>query len=95
MNANNDNFVYVAPMSYLRQAASWMRELGVRPEFEAFDCGQLWQIKKLIEEGLGGDPPFIQLCLGVAYGAPQDYAILKAMIEKSVKGSRSRIMMPQ
>ena len=56
----------------LRAKAKRMRELGVKPECEVFDTGHLWFVNQMISEGLLDDPPLIQLCHGIPYGAPAD-----------------------
>ena len=52
----------------------WMakraKELGVKPELEVFDLGQIVNAVNLIKAGLIEDPPMFQLCLGIAGGAP-------------------------
>jgi uncharacterized protein (DUF849 family) len=66
----------------LRAMARQVRELGVRPELEVFDTGHLVFVNELVSEGLIEDPPLIQLCMGIPYGAPEDPATLLAMIAK-------------
>jgi uncharacterized protein (DUF849 family) len=66
----------------LRAMASRIRELGVRPELEVFDTGHLVLVKELIAEGLIDDPPLIQLCTGIPYGAPSDLSTLMAMVNQ-------------
>jgi len=36
----------------------------------------------LIREGLIDDPPLIQLCMGIPYGAPEDPMTLEAMVQR-------------
>jgi uncharacterized protein (DUF849 family) len=80
LNFGDVNRAYVSTPNYLRKGAAILRDLGVRPELEIFDTGNLVFARKLIEEGLVDDPPFIQLCTGIAYGAPADPAHLIAMV---------------
>ncbi len=54
----------------IRQGAARIRELGVKPELELFDTGNLWFANTLFHEGLLADPPMYQLCMGIPYGAP-------------------------
>lgn len=65
----------------LRIMAKRIKELGVRPECEVFDTGNLWFVNQLIKEGLIEDPPMVQLCMGIPYGAPADIASTKAMVD--------------
>jgi 3-dehydrocarnitine:acetyl-CoA trimethylamine transferase len=71
----------------LRAMARRVRELGVRPELEVFDTGHLVLVHELIEEGLIDDPPLIQLCMGIPYGAPADLATLLAMVARLPAGA--------
>ena len=66
----------------LRAMARRVRELGVRPELEVFDTGHLVLVHELIEEGLIDDPPLIQLCMGIPYGAPADVGTLLALVAR-------------
>ncbi len=63
----------------LRQGAAICKDLGVKPEFEIFDTGNLWFVKQMIKEGLVLPPPLIQLCMGIAWGAPANTEHLLAM----------------
>ncbi len=56
----------------LRTMARQVQELGVRPELEVFDTGHLAFVHEMIRDGLLDDPVMIQLCMGIAYGAPDD-----------------------
>jgi len=66
----------------LREMGRRVKELGVRPELEVFDTGQLVLVHELIAEGLIDDPPLIQLCMGIPYGAPADPATLVALVNR-------------
>jgi 3-dehydrocarnitine:acetyl-CoA trimethylamine transferase len=71
----------------LRAMARRVQELGVRPELEVFDTGHLVLVHELIEEGLIDEPPLIQLCMGIPYGAPADLATLLAMVARLPRGA--------
>jgi uncharacterized protein (DUF849 family) len=71
----------------LRAMARRVQELGVRPELEVFDTGHLVLVHELIEEGLIDDPPLIQLCMGIPYGAPADLGTLLAMVSRLPRGA--------
>jgi uncharacterized protein (DUF849 family) len=43
-------------------------------------------VKELIAEGLIDDPPLIQLCTGIPYGAPDDPLTLLAMVSQLPHG---------
>jgi uncharacterized protein (DUF849 family) len=71
----------------LRSMARRVKELGVRPELEVFDTGHLVFVNELVREGLIDDPPLIQLCMGIPYGAPEDPATLLAMVARLPPGA--------
>jgi uncharacterized protein (DUF849 family) len=54
----------------LREMAGMIRSAGVKPELEVFDLGHVRLAAKMIEENLFAPPPLLQLCLGIAWGAP-------------------------
>ncbi len=45
------------------------KDLGVKPELEVFDLGQIRLARKLIDDGLIDAPPMFQNCLGIPWGA--------------------------
>ena len=80
MNFGEGGYVMTNTPNMLRQMATCMREFGVKPEIEAFDTGHLWFAKQLANEGLIDEPPLVQLCMGVPWGAPDDMNTLMAMV---------------
>ena len=74
------DYIMVNSVDMLRAMAKIMLELGVKPECEVFDTGQLWQVKDLMKEGLLPDPALVQLCMGIPYGAPADIGTFMAMV---------------
>jgi uncharacterized protein (DUF849 family) len=78
--ASGGDYIMVNTPSVLRTMARQVQELGVRPELEVFDTGHLVQVKELIRDGLLDDPVMIQLCMGIAYGAPDDPNTFMAMV---------------
>lgn len=80
MNFDDESLVYVAPPSYLRESLVRMRELGVKPELETFELGQLSFASRLVDEGLVEGPPLLQFCLGVPTGAPATTAAMQAFL---------------
>ena len=85
--AAGGDYVMVNTPGMLRAMAARVRELGVRPELEVFDTGHLVFVHELIEEGLIDEPPLIQLCTGIPYGAPDDLSTLLAMINRLPHGA--------
>ncbi len=78
--ASGGDYIMVNTPGVLRSMARQVQELGVRPELEVFDTGHLVQVKELIRDGLLDDPVMIQLCMGIAYGAPDDPNTFMAMV---------------
>jgi uncharacterized protein (DUF849 family) len=79
MNFDDDSLLYVMPPAYLRASAARIKELGVKPELEVFDMGQLVFVKRMIAEGLIEPPAMIQICLGIPYGAPASTQAMSAL----------------
>jgi uncharacterized protein (DUF849 family) len=85
--AAGGDYVLVNAPGMLRAMARRVQELGVRPELEVFDTGQLVMVKELIADGLIDDPVLIQLCTGIPYGAPDDPSTLLAMVNQLPPGA--------
>jgi uncharacterized protein (DUF849 family) len=82
MNFALGDYVMTNTPATLRAMAKQVQELGVRPELEVFDTGHLAFVKQLIAEELIDDPCMIQLCMGIAYGAPDDPLTLMALVNQ-------------
>ena len=80
--ASGGDYIMTNTPSVLRKMAKIVQELGVRPELEVFDTGHLVMVKDLIKEGLLDDPVMIQLCMGIAYGAPDDPNTFMALVNQ-------------
>jgi len=80
LNFGDGNRAYVSTPNYLRRGCAILRELGVKPELEVFDTGNLWFVRQLIQEGLIDAPALIQLCTGIPWGVPADVGHLLAMV---------------
>jgi uncharacterized protein (DUF849 family) len=80
--AAGGDYVMVNTPAMLRAMAARIQELGVRPELEVFDTGHLVMVGELVREGLIDDPPLVQLCMGIPYGAPDDPATLLALVAR-------------
>ncbi|MGX1835891.1 3-keto-5-aminohexanoate cleavage protein [Streptomyces diastaticus] len=88
LNFGDGSNLYVSTPDMLRAGARRIQELGVRPELEIFDTGQLWFAKQLLAEGLLDDPTVFQLCMGVPWGAPADPGVLQSMVNMLPDGAR-------
>ncbi len=87
MNFAPGDYVMTNTPSTLRAMAAQVQALGVRPELEVFDAGHLVFVKQMIAEGLIDAPAMIQLCLGIAYGAPDDPLTLMALVNQMPPGA--------
>jgi uncharacterized protein (DUF849 family) len=92
--------VYVSTPESLRYMAKRVQELGVKPELEVFDMGQLHFANQMVAEGLINDPPLYQICLGIPWGAPATPDAMKSMRDMLPAGAQwagfgiSRMEMP-
>jgi uncharacterized protein (DUF849 family) len=78
--AAGGDYVMANTPDMLRAMAGQIQALGVRPELEVFDYGQLVMVKDLIDDGLIDDPVLVQLCMGIRYGAPDDPGSLLGLV---------------
>lgn len=85
--AAGGDYVMANTPEMLRAMARRIKDLGVRPELEVFDTGQLVMVKDLIEEGLIEDPVLVQLCMGIRYGAPDDPGTLLTLVNSLPAGT--------
>lgn len=76
---NFGEFVFVNTPAHIRVMAKAIRAVGVKPELELFDTGNVRLALKLIEEGVIAAPAMYQLCLGVPWGAPATVEALLLM----------------
>lgn len=86
MNFGEGDYIMTNTPDMLRAMAAQMRDLGVRPEIEAFDLGHLAFAKQLVKEGLIDEPVMLQLCMGIPWGAPDDLNSLMAMVNNVPEG---------
>jgi len=85
--AAGGDYIMVNTPAVLRAMAARVRELGVRPELEVFDTGQLVFVHELLADGLIDPPALIQLCMGIPYGAPNDLQTLLALVNQLPDGA--------
>ena len=98
--ASGGDYIMVNTPGVLRSMAKQVQALGVRPELEVFDTGHLVLVHEMIRDGILDDPVMIQLCMGIAYGAPDDPMTLLALVNNLPKNavfsafSISRMQLP-
>ncbi|MBU2967672.1 3-keto-5-aminohexanoate cleavage protein [Amphritea sp. 2_MG-2023] len=81
LNFGDSNLVYVSTPEMLRIGAARIQELGVTVELEIFDTGNLWFALQMMKEGLLDDNAMFQLCQGIPWGTPPNFALLKGMVD--------------
>ena len=80
-NYGEGDYVYISTPNMLEQGARRLQEIGVKPELEVFELGQLSFAKHLIAQGLLDNPPMFQVCLGIRWAAEANTASFKAMVD--------------
>jgi uncharacterized protein (DUF849 family) len=96
----NDDFVYLNTPRTLRAMAKRFQELGVKPELEVFQAGDILFVNQMIKEGLISGTPLFQFVLGIKWGAPADPETMLYMRNLLPRGSAwaafgvSRLQMP-
>jgi uncharacterized protein (DUF849 family) len=68
MNFGAHAFVNIP--EHVERMAGAIRDCGVKPELEVFDLGHAALTRHLHQRGVIADPPWLQLCLGIPWGAP-------------------------
>ena len=81
------DYIMINSPLVLRSMARQVQALGVRPELEVFDTGHLMFVHEMVRDGLLDDPVMIQLCMGIAYGAPDDPNTFMAMVNNLPRDS--------
>lgn len=85
--AAGGDYIMVNTPGMVRAMAKIIKDLGVRPEVEVFDTGDLVLVNELVAEGLIDSPSLVQLCMGIPYGAPNDPLTLLAMVNQLPPGA--------
>ncbi|MGI9602046.1 MAG: 3-keto-5-aminohexanoate cleavage protein [Acidimicrobiales bacterium] len=88
LNFGEGHALYVSTPDMLRTMAGHVRDLGVKPELEVFDTGNLWFAGQLVAEGLIDDPPWVQICTGIPYGMPNDVGLLVSLMNLLPDGAQ-------
>src|SRR5207249_1487785 len=76
---NFSGYAFLNLPDHVERMARAIREAGVKPEMEIFDLGHATFARHLCERGLFADPPWLQLCLGVPWGAPATTEAMQAL----------------
>lgn len=81
LNFGDGSNIYVGTGEMVRTGAEHIKNLGVKPELETFDTGQVWLANQAYADGLIESPPLYQLCMGIPYGAPAEPRVLQSMVD--------------
>lgn len=84
---NFNQHVFLNTPDHLRIMADRIKAVGVKPELEVFDTGQIELAKKLIDDGHIDAPAYFQLCLGISYGATATPEAMMHMRDRLPAGS--------
>lgn len=71
-NSGRGDEIYVSTYAIIREMAERIQQIGVKPELEVFDFGQLRIVNELHAADLITHPPFVQFALGIPWGADAD-----------------------
>ena len=71
--------VLINSAQHIESIASAIQSVGVKPELEIFDSGQIVLTKRMLEKGLLGDRPLFQMVFGAANSAPATPQMLQAL----------------
>ncbi len=85
--AAGGDYIMVNTPAMVRAMAKGIKDLGVKPEVEVFDTGDLVLLNELVNEGLIDNPALVQLCMGIPYGAPNDVSTFQAMVNNLPPGA--------
>ncbi len=75
---NFGSYAFLNLPAEVERMARAIREAGVKPELEVFDLGHAAFARHLYERGLFADPPWLQFCLGIPWGAPATTEAMQA-----------------
>ena len=87
LNFGDGSLVYVSTPDMLRRGAKRIRELGVKPELEIFDTGNLSFALQMFKEDLLDPSPLFQLCHGIPWGAPANVGVFKSLVDQLPPGA--------
>lgn len=87
LNFGDGSTIVINTPDMLRIMAQKIKDLGVKPEMEIFDTGNLWNARNMVDEGLIDDAPLFQLCLGIPYGAEATTKHMSTMVDALPDGA--------
>src|SRR6478735_6349235 len=97
---NFGSYSLINSHDYIKAMAKMINEVGVKPELEVFDTGQLRLALELVKNGDLPPNPLFQFCLGILGGAPATPEVMMLMKSMIAPGTLwagfgiSRMQMP-
>jgi 3-keto-5-aminohexanoate cleavage enzyme len=81
-SVNFPTIVYQNSTDLVRDLATRMRDLRIRPEIEIFDLSHLHGARRLVDEGLIDDRPHVQFVLGIQNAMPAEERLLDVLLNE-------------
>jgi uncharacterized protein (DUF849 family) len=85
---NFSRYAFLNLPEHVEHMARAIRAAGVKPELELFDLGHAAYARHLCEQGVFADPPWLQLCLGIPWGAPATTEAMMALRQLVPQGGQ-------
>lgn len=85
--AAGGDYIMVNTPGMIREMGRQIQELGVAPELECFDTGDLVLTNEMVADGSLYGPYLVQLCMGIPYGVPNDPLSFVAMRQNVPSGA--------
>ncbi len=79
--------VFQNPFSMIVAFNNQMREVGIKPEFELYDMGGLFNVLLLRKQGIFAEPMHFQMVFGTAGGVPYHPSIFSRLLSLLPAGS--------
>jgi len=81
-SVNFGDSVFINTMPEMREVARRIRKHGLFPELEIFDAGHLDNAMRLVEEGLVGQPLWLQFVLGIEGAIGARKSVLRFLLHE-------------
>ncbi len=91
-SVNFPTIVYENSADLVRDLATRMRDLRIRPEIEIFDLSHLHGARRLVDEGLIDDRPHVQFVLGIQNAMPAEERLLDVQPDRIADHLRRKAM---
>ncbi|MBX0324214.1 3-keto-5-aminohexanoate cleavage protein [Halomicroarcula sp. F13] len=75
----------------IERLAVEMQSKGIKPELEVFNSGQLAEVKRLVDEGLVEEPPYVNLIFGGSF-TPANPRTLLTMVDNVPDGAEFNVL---